>query len=152
MIFQHTWQQVIGGSKTQTRRLVKPGEYALNVWGTPLHDDLRIGMSGDADRIGMVYHANKRLKWRVGDTYAVQPGRGKKAVGRIRLTAIRQERVNNITESDVIAEGCGLRRWWSEDWPQTTGFAELWCSIHTAPGTTWYDNPLVWVLEFEVVS
>lgn len=33
MIFQHSWQQVLDGTKTQTRRLVKPREYAQTYLG-----------------------------------------------------------------------------------------------------------------------
>jgi hypothetical protein len=42
----------------------------------------------------------------VGQPVAVQPGRGKHAVGRIRVTAIRYcERAGDISEEDARAEG-----------------------------------------------
>lgn len=93
-------------------------------------------------------------QWEVGRTYAVQPGHGKPAVARIRITGIRQERLRDISEEDVLAEGCGLVRWSGEPqegWPATAGFAEAWDRINTRKGTRWADNPLVWVLDFEVV-
>jgi uncharacterized protein YhfF len=135
MIFRQ-WQQVLDGTKTQTRRQVKPGEeYNYR----PLF--------------------SRHGKWIVGRTYAVQPGSGRPAVGRIRITNIRQERLQDISEDDVLAEGVGLQAWarafsWPriDHWPRTAGYAQLWNSIYTKPGTRWQDNPLVWVLEFELVE
>ncbi|MFA4974630.1 MAG: ASCH domain-containing protein [bacterium] len=134
MIFQHTWQQVLDGTKTQTRRLRAQPPY-------------------------------------VGRTYAVQPGRGKPAVGRIRITAIRQQRVQDITAEDALAEGLvcpDCNNGWITVYSATDMFgcsevecghaglideyAQLWDTIHTKPGTRWADNPLVWVLEFERVG
>ena len=61
MIFQHTWKLILEGKKTETRRPVKPGERTL--------------FSDDTNTL-MVLGANGRVKWEVGKTYAVQPGRG----------------------------------------------------------------------------
>ena len=73
MIFQHT-HHLIGHGKTQTTRLA--AKYDIFV-------------VDDAGRATGVYNAaSRRWRWRIGRTYAVQPGRGKKAVGRIRVTAI----------------------------------------------------------------
>ena len=166
MIFQATWQQVIDGSKTQTRRLVKSS------------DELR-----DLDAVKFVYHINDgwcgnegpnpeypgRTKWQVGNTYAVQPGRGKKAIARILITGIRKERLQDISPEDVMSEGvfcnqCGNTGSyvWSNvhsydgvgvsDCDCKYAFAELWQTIHTTPGDTWQDNPTVWVLEFKLVE
>ena len=115
-------QMIVEGRKTQTRRVVKSGE------------ELR--------------------QWEVGRTYAVQPGRGKPAAARIRITSIRQERLRDISEDDVVAEGHNLVRWASEGpegWPATAEYAATWDRINTRKGTRWADNPLVWVLDFEVV-
>ena len=67
------------------------------------------------------------------------------------LTAVRVERLQDITEDDARAEGCapvvhdkdgavdcGTRK---------TIFRQLWESIH-GPGS-WGENPWVWVLEFK---
>lgn len=110
---------------------------------------------------------------------------------RIRITGIRQEHVQDISEEDAIAEGCepvwcpscngqatrqgiGMgvdpNNPYGEPLPipieipceycQGVGamaspkevYEELWNESHTTPGTRWEDNPLVWVLEFELVK
>lgn len=148
MIFRQ-WREVLSGAKTQTRRLVRPDEKYHSYLG-------EVQVPSPRHAFGW------RAKWAVGKTYAVQPGRGKPAVGRIRITAIRQERVQEITTQDALAEGVG------HDYINaggTTGlagllackfvieeYAGLWDSIYTASGTRWADNPLVWVLVFELVE
>jgi hypothetical protein len=84
---------VLAGKKTQTRRIVKPGDRSI---GILFRDD------GAKDQV----RSGNRLRWRVNDTYAVQPGRGKHAVGRIKITVIRYcERAGDISEGDARAEG-----------------------------------------------
>jgi hypothetical protein len=149
MIFQHTVDAVLDGSKTQTRRCVDN-----DVW---------------LSNFGCVYriynNMTLRPKWRVGKTYAVQPGRGKKAVGRIRITGIRKERLRDISEADAREEGCD--GFWNpkngfynlRDFPYDTcipkkpseHFRVLWDSIQKK-GRRWEDNPEVWVLEFELMD
>ncbi len=135
MIFQHTWQAVIEGRKTQTRRLIRPGEWFWHDFASiegGRHCVLR-DMSEDPQ---ILYAAQTK-------TYAVQPGRGKPTIiynpdhpcygidiiepgdnhykyakegtwgyrgqgyleARIRITGIRKEDVRNISAEDVIAEG-----------------------------------------------
>lgn len=67
----------------------------------------------------------------------------------LRVTAVRVERVQGISEQDAWAEGC---EGWDDD---VTGglsgfdeFAELWDRIYGS----WADNPWVWVIEFERVT
>lgn len=147
-------QAILDGTKTQTRRLVKPGEACrdgMSVAKTWTHDVL--GITGH--RCWVPYYP----KWQVGRTYAIQPGRGKKAVGRIRITKIRREELWEIScggylgRSDMQQEGCPF-----VNEPNRMGldevewFGELWDSINTKKGDRWADNPEVWVLEFECVS
>jgi hypothetical protein len=76
--------------KTQTRRPFKPGDrYSAILQGV-----LRMTKSNQ-----------ERLQWKVGNRYAIQPGRGKKAVGYLELTNIRFEDVREISLEDAIAEG-----------------------------------------------
>lgn len=145
MIFQATWQAVLDGSKTETRRIVKPGEqYEPEFW-----------LSEKYNLPAFVRLPSLRHKWQVGRIYAVQPGRGQKAVSRIRLLEIRQERLQDITEAGAIAEGVALQAWAADSYyqfPRTAGYAQLWDSIHPKRGERWADNPLVWVLRFELVK
>jgi len=92
MIFQYTWQKVLSGQKTQTRRLAREND---SLWTVELEDKAqeKVLLRGD------------RRKWRTGRTYAVQPGRGRPAVGRIRLLDIRYQHLGFISEAEARAEG-----------------------------------------------
>jgi hypothetical protein len=176
--------EIIRGTKTQTRRIVKEGEFAV-------HTKYPNGVYSSRMVIGEVkkwYPIDKpdtaTLKWQVGRDYAVSPGRGKPGVWwreatthypplwteffidelgwhplRIRITAIRQEYVQDISEEDAIAEGIRIMRFVGDyGAPPDMGllsyeaYADLWNSINTRKGTRWQDNPLCWVLEFQVVK
>lgn len=102
MIFQHTIDKLLSGEKTQTRRLAS--------W--------RDGHHGKATRMDLTILSAKN--WEVGKTYAVQPGRGKKAVGRIRITRIEYQDVRDISYPDVQSEGFSSR----------VEFWQTWCGMH----------------------
>lgn len=102
MIFAHTLEQVIHREKTQTRRLVKPGQCLDSATG----------------RI----HNHERTLYQIGKSYAVQPNRGQKSVARIRLTGLRHATVNAITDEDARAEGFASR----------ADFLAIWKHIHGA--------------------
>lgn len=135
MLFIYTWQQVLDGTKTATRRLVKPG------------DALRLEPNKPAAVTG-----EDRLRWEVGRTYSVQPGQYKKGVGQIRVTGLRREPLQAMTEADAILEG--------ELPPDPAAgrsdsaldrFRARWDSTHE-PGAQFASNPDVWVITFELVS
>jgi hypothetical protein len=194
MIFNQV-QEIISGQKTQTRRLVKPGEYT---WICGRFED-------GSPAYSSVHHESHRVRFERGKTYAVQQKRGKPAlwirpdgslftgVGadtinefltlannqptsirdipkvlrahgytplRIQITAIRRERIQDISEEDAKAEGlifepcCGwcastLRLYKPNP---ISAYALLWDSINRTKGTRWADNPAVWVLTFKVVT
>ena len=142
MIFQHTWEKVLSGEKTQTRRQIEDG----NVISHPN---------------GLIQVGNYRL----GYTYAVQPGRNKPAVARIRITDFWREDVRNISPEDVRAEG----------FTSEVEFFLTWCRMHdkslTLPIIPDYDTGAIvwngmkddlaarpskfyyaWVLTFELVT
>jgi hypothetical protein len=128
MIFQHTWEKVLSGEKTQTRRIVKPKPEWMRIGEQYVYDELDSGFQYvnendevvETPKIVTVYYTHggwlngdvavepdfyERTKWEVGKEYAVQPGRGKAAVGRIQITNIRHEDVRYISDADVRAEG-----------------------------------------------
>jgi hypothetical protein len=70
----------------------------------------------------------------------------------LEITAVRVERLGDISEADAIAEGCGV---YSEgEWlnhvecgiTRVQRFHELWESINGPE--SWAANPWVWVIEF----
>lgn len=150
---------ILSGAKTQTRRPVKEREYCScegrdGIWGPEDRP-----MDAPIERVCVGYVAD-RDKWLLGRTYAVCPGRGKRSVARIRITGIRCERVNQISEEDARAEG--IRRendspvgpWVYGDKqlgcmavPATTAYLTLWRSLYPKSDCT----ELAWVLTFEVV-
>lgn len=159
MLFkQEMIDAILTGKKTQARRVAND-------------DDMTLFAPDGSTRA--VYtldkHGKLRMKWRVEQSYAIQPGRGKGGIYarlamsgkyewqttqpdgnggaqwkpmRIRITAIRRELLHAITESDAQAEGV----------ESVAAYRELWERINTAKGVRWSDNPYVWVIEFELVK
>jgi len=125
MIFQHTWQQVLSGHKTQTRR---PAGDTDRLWTVEVEDRQpeKVLWRGD------------RTKWRTGRTYAVQPGRGKKAIVRIRLLDIRYQLLGHVAEEEARAEG----------FVNLDEFERTWTKIH---GHYDAERP-VWALEFRLIE
>jgi hypothetical protein len=135
-------EKIVRGEKTQTRRIAKWNEF--------------ISVIGGYDTIGCpldvcIRTHSRGLKWVAcpSVTYAVQPGRGKKAIARITITAIRQERLQSIPPSGIEAEGFGAicveNLQTATEW-----FIGLWDRIHRK-GEQWADDPDVWVLTFKMV-
>ena len=79
-----------------------------------------------------------KLRYETGKDYAVQPGRGKHAICRVRITDVRQERLLDISDGDVKAEGFDGREAFLDRWEQIN---------HAPPGK--YEQ--VYVYEFELV-
>jgi hypothetical protein len=75
----------------------------------------------------------------------------------LKLTNIRVERLNNISESDAIAEGICMNNkpdagwYWMENVYSTDcpimAYERLWQKINGEK--SWAENPFVWVYEFE---
>lgn len=74
----------------------------------------------------------------------------------LKITDVRVERLQDITEDDAKAEGVHLppiEEWWYiPDNPHILKFQELWDSINAKKGYGWDLNPWVWVVEFEVMQ
>lgn len=152
MIFRQ-WEKVLSKDKTQTRRLRRPLHTTI-----PPHKD-----SVAVVRTGYHYGGKQRSRtlWVVGKDYAVQPPgepgskkRGEKSVGRIRITGIHTEPLQNISDEDLIKEGFICY----EDiggavlddlQPDREAFIETWDDMYKdEPGYRWNDNPNIWVIDF----
>jgi hypothetical protein len=93
----------------------------------------------------------RECRYRVHHTYSVQPGRGKPEAGRILVTAVREQRLGDITLREAHAEG----------FRTTDDFKAAWVQIHDRRWVDAYgedallyrfaarhfDTP-VWVIEF----
>lgn len=89
----------------------------------------------------------------------------------LEITAVRVERVQDISADDSLAEGVSKTKFWTPDetnnWPfeekmwddfefwtkyPQIAFQRLWDSINASRGNGWDVNPWVWVVEFKVVE
>jgi hypothetical protein len=108
MIFAHTYQWIIDKSPHTGERKTQTRRPAIGA---------------------------KVPRYEVGKTYAVQPGRGKKAVGRIRIKRRWLEITDVISHQQAMAEGFRNRREFLESYERING-----------------TNPLCWAYEFELVK
>ena len=70
----------------------------------------------------------------------------------LRVTDIRAERVQDISDADVLAEGIFPYMHKRGDARTLHGdFARLWDSINAERGYGWDVNPWVWAISFEVI-
>ena len=99
------------------RRMASPGRLIETIYDTKFHPAIREMPDSDLLRAGYLQ-------------------------ARIKLLAIRQEPLQDITHADALAEGVG----------SVEEYRELWDSINNRKGLRWDDNPLVWVLTFEAVK
>lgn len=149
MIFQHTIDKVLSGEKTQTRRLVKVGEFAANQYGLWIPDlkewhrrfaDLLTGEYVDNRARIVVKIPPARDKYVVQNSYAVQSGRGQTAIARMRIIDINREDVRNISDKDVQAEGFENPYHFWETWTamhDKRANSHLLCDLHRRDYVTW---------------
>ncbi len=143
MLFVNTWKYVVSGQKTQTRKLVQEGDYATVDETDPHQPISKVIRTADAGVPKVLYE--------VGKTYSVQPGLAKRTVGNIKVTAIRRERLQDLTEAEALKELplTSLEEGVSDAQLALKTFMGTWNISNSKPGTRWEDNPEVWVLEFE---
>lgn len=70
----------------------------------------------------------------------------------LRVTGVRAERLQGITEADAIAEGAlhGVDASWGGNGAYAQGRCQfLWDMLNAKRGYPWKDNPWVWVYEFK---
>jgi uncharacterized protein YqfB (UPF0267 family) len=77
-------------------------------------------------------------RYKAGRTYAVQPGRGKKAIGRIYVRSVRPELMTQLDDDEARLEG----------FKNTREFTDKWLAIYGKG--SWLD--IVWRIEFELVE
>lgn len=87
----------------------------------------------------------KSDRYRVGSTYAVQPGRGKKGVARIRVVDVRAERFDPKAITWAEARREGFRG--GEHGTAASAFRQAWGAIHGS-----LDPIDVYRIEFELVE
>jgi hypothetical protein len=170
---------LLDGSKTQTRRIVKPapewvGErgvlsyrgkvglpHAVCPHGQPgsrlwVKESIRRGYCGDMnlssyDADGFPTKADA-WPWKLQTLPSMFCPRGLSRIT-LEITGVRVERVQDISESDAIAEGVQLLKTQSAldrgVWAHR--YAQLWDQIN-AKRAPWASNPWVWVLDFRRVT
>lgn len=148
--------------KTQTRRVVKPGERVMFTDGELMPPAEYMVWKGYFIReLAATITPNNRIKQQVGRDYAIVPKRGLKSIGRYKLLSIRVERVQDISEEDAIAEGFYLSKYSHyvtsvlplEGFKTAReGYIRLWGSINTIKPYRWQDNPLVFVYGIQVLT
>ena len=157
--------KILRCQKTATRRLVKPGDFYI-CDGTDANKIIEVRVSKNAAR-GNYAAGNSRLKYKVGNTYSIQPGRGKKSMGRTLLTGIKLQYLQDITLKEIEAEGLSIPEiaraaqhldciWTDEQLEELTLFAarlqfgQLWDDIHEEG--MWDCGYDVWALAMELVA
>ena len=190
-------QAVIAGPKTMTRRIVPIGLYNQTDWKAVEEGDYEAVVDGNGDyhdirccgryRIGeeiAIAQAYNTLRWpsvpgidwnAIVDEVTHAKGwknkmfvKAKYMPHRIRITDIRVERLQDISESDIVSEGIKMRFGegqtkpyftfpkWDDNNPSTIfltprdAFAAL---IDRISGRgTWQRNPWVFAYEFELIK
>lgn len=92
-------------------------------------------LAGAKTQTRRVVRPDRPCRYRPGRTYAVQPGRTRRGVARIRITAVRAERLSRITAADARAEG----------FDSIPAFFEYWDHLHGPSSNRPID---VWVISF----
>ena len=80
-----------------------------------------------------------RPRVRVGEVYACRVGRFGEPFARVRVTALRVQRLSEVSEEEARAEGSGSRE-------------EFLAVFRRIYGLSPADDPEVWVVEFELVD
>lgn len=71
----------------------------------------------------------------------------------LEITGVRVERLQDITTTDIAAEGvCPDGRYLGEANRYRHAFEDVWYAINAKCGYSWESNPFVWVIEYKVVT
>jgi hypothetical protein len=147
---------ILSGRKVQTRRILKPQP-----------PDSTVGWLREIDPAGKWIAVedpapppSRRRVRRMICPYG-EPGQSIRlydeagmAFAQVTLVGVRIQRLQEISESDVIAEGCAHgqspRGGFLPGLPAKSVFALAWCETYGA--RAWAVNPWVWALEFRVTQ
>lgn len=180
---------ILEGRKTQTRRPMKPqpelrdnrvlwehrkgvgfsncgegSDYSLFLRGCPLGqagDRLWVRETWGMDTEGNLHLRSTECESKVigGWNPSIHMPRWASRIT-LEITEIRVQRVNDITDEDVLAEGCSKCKRTGADtedcWMDTSalacGFSQVWDSLYAKKGLGWTENPWVWALTFRRIS
>lgn len=99
-------------------------------------------LAGEKTQTRRPMSQNPRSPWwarecrvRAGTTVALQPGRGQRAVGRLRILEVRRQALRAITEGEAVAEGFAGRAEFFAYWQGMYGDLDL--------------DQYVWAITFE---
>ncbi len=79
-------------------------------------------------------------RWNVGAVHQCRTSRFNDPFTRVRILAVRQERLGDISDQDIYREGYG---------DEPGDYKRVWESIYRQP---WDDNLEVWVVDFGLVD
>jgi uncharacterized protein YhfF len=113
MIFAHTIDRVLDGTKTATLRMAYPG------------DHLAVNYFGKTNEVRFVLTDSDRVRWRTGKEHAVQRGRGRFSEGRIRITSLHA-----VDDPREVVDDDFARR---EGFASADDFLAAWKKLHKNP-------------------
>jgi len=176
---------ILEGRKTQTRRVIKvdddPENWKISIEGTSIVRtepyDVKLPRYAAGDILWVretwatvssgiieykatyiepytgsteIDHIGKKITWRPS---IYMPREAARIF--LKVTNVRVERLQDITEEDAKAEGCidgKSKDVLKFDLTARDVFAKLWNSINAKRGYRWETNPWVWVIEFERIN
>lgn len=94
-------------------------------------------LSGQKTQTRRRIKPDKKFIYQVGRTYAVQPKQGQAAVARFEVTAIKKQRLGEMTHEEALAEG----------FASVADYQQLWVKQYGSFNT----DEEVWVIEFELL-
>ena len=169
-------QAIIDGRKTQTRRIInplyknepyQPGDilWVRETWAWLPYWNCESEEAGYCSGCTQVYKGEhgcflykaSMLDWEEGWHPSILMPR-KAARIFLMVKAIRAEKLQDISETDAIAEGVNYQWGINHKGEKTikkvctTVFAELWDSLNKKRGYGWNTNPWVWVIDFEKLN
>lgn len=153
-VFQENWQCPFGA--VGDRLWVRETWCCRDLWDGLKPSEL--GKQTSTFQIALDYKANNKRVWSRGNQGKWRPSiHMPRWASRLTLeiTAVRVERLQEISEDDAVKEGAPEQRhpYNGSTTPASYrwhGFRELWSKIHSPE--LWAANPWVWVIEFRKVE